>query len=257
MKSLPNFTQIPMDKIGRPVKVINSNVALDKLLTEIYKDQLVVSEPETETAMVAMVDVEAINAEAERILSEANEKASQIIKEAMEKSAQIKNDAMEKGIEEGKKIGYEEGYSVGSHEFDAKSLELNEKARELEAEYQKELANLEPELLNVILDVIDKVFRVQFSRKRELLLYLIHNTISKIEMANNFEVHVAESQRDYIEKHKDEIVQKVGSNMKIDIISDPTIMEDDCTIITETGVFECGFGAQLDNLIRDFRSLVR
>jgi len=254
---LSSFNQIPMDKIGRPVRVINSNIALDKMLTNIYKDQLVVEEKEPDDLTVQMVDIEAVNAEAERIIAEANEKANSIIRDAMEKSAQIKNDALEKGIANGRQIGYEEGYQKGSHEFDEKSKELDAKAKKLEQQYQDELTSLEPELLNVILDVIDKVFRVQFSRKRELLLYLIHNTISKIEMANNFEVHVAESQRDYIEKHKDEIIQKVGSNMKIDIISDPTIMEDDCTIITETGVFECGFGAQLDNLIRDFRSLVR
>ncbi|MCR5468446.1 MAG: hypothetical protein K6F37_05745 [Lachnospiraceae bacterium] len=256
-----NKNNIPTDKSGRPVRVINSNAALDEMLQRMYKDQLSVEEDKVETDIpeeaVEEVSHRDIDEEAERILADARAQAEQIVAEANANAEQIRNDAYEKGLAEGRDAGYSDGYENGSKEFDDKLAELDGREAELEAKYENEMTELEPHLLDVILGVIDKVFRVQFSGKRDLLLYLINNAVMNIEKATSFEIHVSESQKDYVENHKDEIIERVGEGIKLDIVSDSSIEEDHCTIVTDTGVFECGFGAQLDNLIRDLISLVR
>lgn len=261
MRSLLNRNNIPTDKAGRPVRVINSNAVLDEMLQNMYKEQMSTVANETETisddgSYMDEAKMKA-NAEFDRIINEAREQAAGIVAEAKGQADSIKNEAYEKGLAEGRDAGYSDGYENGSKEYDDKLAELEGREAELEAKYEQEMAELEPQLLDVILSVVDKVFRVQFSGKRDLLLYLIQNSIMNIEKARSFEIHVSEGQKDYVENHKDEIIDKVGGDIKLDIVSDSSINEDQCTIITDTGVFECGFGAQLDNLIRDLKSLVR
>ncbi|MCR5272404.1 MAG: hypothetical protein K6E13_05405 [Lachnospiraceae bacterium] len=255
-----NKNNIPTDKSGRPVRVINSNAVLDEMLYKMYKDKLVEQEEENNSDVAEdvtnVMSKEQANDEAEKIINEARETAEKLVADAKARTDQIKSEAYEKGLAEGRDAGYSDGYENGSKEFDDRLAELEGREAELDAKYEQEMSDLEPQLLDTILGVIDKVFRVQFSGKRDLLLYLIQNSIMNIEKATSFEIHVCENQKDYVDNHKDEIIEKVGEGIKLDIVSDPTISEDQCTIVTDTGVFECGFGAQLDNLIRDLKSLV-
>ncbi len=47
----------------------------------------------------------------------------------------------------------------------------------------------------------------------------------------------------------------MGQNATLDLVTIHSMAEGDCTIETDTGVFECGMDVQLDNLIRDIQSL--
>ena len=98
------------------------------------------------------------------------------------------------------------------------------------------MQELEPKLLDVILDVVEKVFHIQFNDKRDILLHLISGTIAEIEGCKNFRI-------------------RVGKDSQIEVISDTSLEGNQCVIETETGVFDCSLGVQLENLIKDLRSL--
>ena len=66
---------------------------------------------------------------------------------------------------------------------------------------------------------------------------------------------VAETNVLFLEHHKEEILDRVGHDIELEILADSTMEGNDCIIETDSGVFNCSLGAQLENLIKDIRSL--
>lgn len=195
--------------------------------------------------------IEKINIEAEQILLEARQQAEQIQKEALQQAEYQKQQA--------KEAGYEDGFRQGSERAAGELLQqeelLKERGQKQKEEYQRQLEELEPKLLEVILKVFEKVFHVQFDDKRDILLYLIQNAILNIEGSKEFQIRVCEENYLFLDSHKQEILERVGQSITIDVISDSLMKENQCTIETDSGVFECGLGVQLENLIKALRSL--
>ena len=68
---------------------------------------------------------------------------------------------------------------------------------------------MEKELVDVILNVFNKVFHIQFDDKKEILLHLINNAIANIEDEKHFRIKVAGDNVSFLEKHKDEILDLI------------------------------------------------
>ncbi len=109
--------------------------------------------------------------------------------------------------------------------------------------------------MDVILEVFNKVFHIQFNNKKHILMYLIDNAILGIEGEKSFRIKVAAGNVAFLEEHKEEILDRVGHDVELEILSDATMDGNDCMIETDSGVFDCSLGVQLENLIKDIRSL--
>lgn len=86
-------------------------------------------------------------------------------------------------------------------------------------------------------------------------MYLIDNAIMNIEGEKQFRIKVASGNVEFLENHKEEILDRVGHDIELEMIADSTMDGNDCIIETDSGVFDCSLGAQLENLIKDIRSL--
>ena len=62
-------------------------------------------------------------------------------------------------------------------------------------------------------------------------------------------------QKSFLEEHKDEIAERIGRDIEIEISADLTMEANECIIETDTGIFDCGTDVQLSNLIKDLRAL--
>ena len=58
-----------------------------------------------------------------------------------------------------------------------------------------------------------------------------------------------------LENHKEDILERVGHGIELEFIGDSAMNGNDCMIETDSGVFDCGLDTQLENLIKDIRSL--
>lgn len=201
-------------------------------------------EPEVDYAALA-------KEEAERILAEANAKAQELVNGAKAQADEIEETARNKG--------YEEGRGVLERELDEQRAQLESayrrKTEDLEHDYSTKRDNMEKELVDVILTVFNKVFHIQFDNKKDILLYLIDNAIMNIEGEKRFRIKVAQSNVTFLESHKEEILDRVGHDVELEFLSDSTMDGNACVIETDSGVFDCSLGAQLENLIKDIRSL--
>ena len=204
------------------------------------------AEPEEEVDYVALA-----KEEAERILTEANSRSAELIRQAQEQRESV--------LEAAREEGYQNGQSQMQQELaQQKSLlekQFFEKSERLQAEYTEKHECMERDLVDVILEVFQKVFLIQIEDKKDLLISLINNAILHIEGVRNFRIRVSDDNVLFVENHKENILDRVGHDIGLEIVADSALAGSDCVIETDAGVFECSLGVQLENLIKDIRSL--
>ncbi len=189
--------------------------------------------------------------EAEAILSEAREQADAILAEAGEQA-----DAMRSHAEaEGKKEGYEQGLQEATARQRELESQLQAEKEQLQADYDQKQKNMEGELVDVVCDVVEKVFLVQFGDKKEIIWHAVDQALANIEGSKEFMIRVGEANLEFLRAHKEELQEKVGQDMTLDIVLDPLLDETQCMIETDGGLFDCGMDTQMRNLIKDIKSL--
>ena len=203
-------------------------------------------EPEPQIDYVAQA-----KEQAEQIISEANAEAVMIHDKASKDADTLREMARQEGYQN----GYESAKQQADEELRAGREELARREQELQAKYEDAMAELEPKLLDTILTVFDEVFRMQFSGKREILLQLVKNAMRGIRETRQYKVRVSEAEVSFLREHKEELQEKVGEDVQIEIIMDPDLSESQCIIDADSGVYDCSLDVELDNLIRDLRSL--
>ncbi|MCR5665742.1 MAG: flagellar biosynthesis/type III secretory pathway protein [Eubacterium sp.] len=161
----------------------------------------------------------------------------------------------DKAASEGQELGYEDGKKQATQQFEEEKALLEQERQKLKESYEEELRELEPKLLDVILEVVDRVFHIQFSEKKEILLYLIQNTLSNIEGGKEFVIKTAPDNIMFLQAQVEGIQARVGQGASIDFVSEPDMNGMQCIIESSNGIFECGSDVQLENLIADLKSL--
>jgi len=203
-------------------------------------------------AAEAEVNREAAEAEAERIVAEARAQALEI-------EAQARRDAdiqRANAVEEGTRQGYDEGYARGMAEVDGLKQELAERRRQLEAEFDELLEDLEPRFVDTITDVYSHIFGVELSDNRDILIHLIDSTLRKVESSKTFIVHVSAEDYPYVNMQKQTLMEgAVAGRGLIEIIEDIALGKGDCLIETDGGIFDCGLGTQLEGLTKKLQVL--
>ena len=189
--------------------------------------------------------------EADAILSVAREQADAILAEAGEQA-----DAMRSHAEaEGQKEGYEQGLQEAAARQRELESQMQAEKEQLQADFDQKQKNMEHELIDVVCDVVEKVFLVQFGDKKEIIWHAVDQTLANIEGSKEFMIRVGEANLEFLRAHKEELQEKVGQDMTLDIVLDPLLDETQCMIETDGGLFDCGMDTQMRNLIKDIKSL--
>ena len=189
--------------------------------------------------------------EAETILSEAREQADAILAEAGEQAEAMRSHAEA----EGQKEGYEQGLQEATARQWELESQLQAEKEQLQADYDQKQKNMEHELVDVVCDVVEKVFLVQFGDKKEIIWHAVDQALANIEGSKEFMIRVGETNLEFLRAHKEELQEKVGQDMTLDIVLDPLLDETQCMIETDGGLFDCGMDTQMRNLIKDIKSL--
>ena len=265
-RSLSNlYKQYFVNNQTENARVINSNELIEARLGKVLELQRAAQEANEQsedgfaagiigenTEVFEEVDpVEEAKAEAERILEEARCKADDIMNEADHKAKVLCEEARQQGYEEGT-LRLQEELNQRRYELETEFLDNK---RGLEDEYRSKMETMENDLVDVILEVFNKVFHIQFDNKKHILMYLIDDAILNIEGDKKFRIKVADSNVLFLENHRENILERVGHGIELEFIADSSMDGNACIIETDSGVFDCSLGTQLENLIKDIRSL--
>lgn len=188
----------------------------------------------------------------EELIAQAEEEIQRQRQEAESQIAAMK----EAAVAEGKQLGYEEGRQEALKEAAEANEKLERKALELEQEYQKLVDELEPKFIRTITGVYEEIFQVELTEYKNILSHAIANTIRRIEGTKDFLVHVSREDYEKLEETKAEWMEKLPSGqISVELIEDATLGANQCMIETNSGIFDCGIGTQLEELTRKLRLL--
>lgn len=197
-------------------------------------------------------DTAEAEAEALRILAEAQFKANEMLNDARRESDILRANA----VEEGTKQGYDEGYARGMAEADGLKRDYTERKRQLEAEFNDLMEDLEPRFVETITDIYSYIFGVDLMDNRDILVHLVDSTLRKVESSRTFIVHVSAEDYAYVNMQKQTLVEgAVAGRGLIEIVEDIALGKGDCLIETDGGIFDCGVGTQLEELTKKLRVL--
>lgn len=189
--------------------------------------------------------------EAESIIADANAQAEEIVN-----AAQLNADAMRNlARQDGEKEGYNEGTQRAALELQESQRNMQQELDKMQTEYMDKQMSMAREIVEMCLPVFEHVFSAELSGRKDVIYHLLDHCIMKIERTGQMQIKVSDANADFIKGKKDEIQEKVGSEVGLDIIADPLLNDSQCIIETDGGIFDCSIDTELDNLIREIRAL--
>ena len=197
------------------------------------------------------IDLDAINAEAEQIIQDAQAQADQLIQDAVDQAEASKA----RIFEEARAAGHDEGYGQGLAEAEAMKAELMEKEQAMMAEYGQMVSELEPALVDVLSDVYSHVFGIEMQDRKEIILYLLQNALQNTDTTANLMVHVSKDDYEYISGHKSDLFDGIPGEDNTDIVPDVTLKTGEAMIDTGSGIFDCSVGTELEGLRKQLKLL--
>ncbi len=170
--------------------------------------------------------------------------------EQMRRTAELEIEGMRNAArEEGHRQGYAEGYESGSREAEQLKASVEEERLLLEQRYEEKIVELEPLFVHALTSIYEKVFEIDLSEQKSLIVSLIRNTMLQTDSCKNYMIHVSRDDYPYVVEHKAELMtETMSEDTIIDIVEDITMKSGDCMIETSAGIFDCGLGTQLENL---------
>ena len=217
-------------------------------LSQLTEDQ----EEVTDSFPDPQFDMEAMQAEIDLKLQQAQEQADAIIQNANEQAQKI----MQNAEEQGRAQGYEAGYQQGVQEAEALKQEIEQQRGDLEAQYQQIVDGLEPEMVDVLTQIYEHVLGIELRDDKGIILHLLKTTLSRIEPGSNLIVHVSSDDYDDVIDNRPALEACITSpSTTMEIIEDPLLKENECMIESDSGIFDCSLGVELSELSRKLKLL--
>ncbi|MDZ7672960.1 MAG: FliH/SctL family protein [Halanaerobiales bacterium] len=169
---------------------------------------------------------------AEDIIKNAEQKAKQIISEAeqeREKVDEIKEEAYQEGYQKGKK----EAYQKHKEEIEKVINLLSEKIDELKEQYEKELNELQPQLINIAAKMASKIINHEIHHTPEVINNIVEDVLQ--DLSNNhqqFVINVNPELLPYLNKSE---LKTNFPESKFEFNSDDSLKKGDCVVNTNFG----------------------
>lgn len=181
----------------------------------------------------------------EELIAQAQEEIEIMRANAMSELELIRMDA----IQSAQSQGYEEGRRQAMQEMEAMRQDIEVERMRLQTWYEQQIDELEPLFVKTLTGIYEKVFEVGLDNQQEIIVNLLRNTMKKLDGCKNFLVHVSAADYQYVKEHKEELLSDSSQEgTVVDIVEDSMIRENECTIETINGIYDCGIGTQMKEL---------
>ena len=222
---------------------------------------MVFPQTEEEIAQFCEKAKEKLQTELQQLREAAEEECRLLRMEAEEECKKLIADSVkhteaerEKILGDAQQTGYEEGRQRAIQEAESLRQELLQKISEQEADYERKLETLEPDIIELIIGIVHNLTGVLLDERRDIILHIIRHSMLGVENSSSFIVRVSKDDYDFLNSRKQELLNELQGN-KIEIITDPMLKRAQCTIETDTRIIDCSLDVQLKNLTSDLKML--
>ena len=245
------------------MRVIDSNERIRERLKDLIKDNKLKVNGASPDGFVEglfdnaehieepQIDLEAVKAEADAIIEDANMKAQEIINSANDEAGVIAETARVSGEQEGYNAGMEQANAVLAQ----KEQELADREESMRQQYEKDYAEMEGELLKTLMQVVEDVFHVEFAHSPSALLASINGVVADVDGTKLFNIKTNKMNYAFLSHRKDQIESLVASNCEIEFSIDDSLSDSQCLIETDMGIYDCSLDVQLNALFEKLKSL--
>ncbi|MFC1705329.1 type III secretion system stator protein SctL [Planctomycetota bacterium] len=167
--------------------------------------------------------------EAKNILTVAEQEAERIRQEA----EQLRNEHIKQGYDEGYRKGYGEA--------------LQGLAR-LEKEYSEELDRLEPEVVQLSVQIAEKILGEEMQLRPEAIIDIVAQALRTVRHQKDIVVRVNPSQVPIMEAQKSTLLGILSRAREVRIVSDESLRPGGCIIETEVGILDADIQTQLEEI---------
>jgi flagellar assembly protein FliH len=209
-----------------------------------------ITEPQAKPVLPPELDIEAVREECEQLKADTRAECDRIIDETR---AAIEVERSE-ALKEAKERGYIDGVNAARSEYDEMKQELAEKLENADKEFEKKVDELEPAFVELMIKLIGKITGILVDDRRDLILHIIRQSILGMENSNNYIIHVSKDDFDFVNSKKQDLLYELKGN-SLEVVEDPVLTRAQCTIETDTRIFDCSLDVQLKNLIADLKLL--
>lgn len=204
----------------------------------------------------------------EELMADAQAEIENMRQEALAEIEQARLQAIEEGRSQGYQEGFEQGQNEGfaqghqdgldsvAEERERALAELEAANVQLEEEYQQKFKEVEPMFIETLTGIYEHIFHVSLKNSRELIVYLIQNTMRNIESGSTYLIHVSKEDYPFASMQKKELIKGTNISLEnVELLEDVTLNKNECMIETGNGVFDCSLGTQLEALNEELRLL--
>ena len=199
--------------------------------------------------------------EAEKIITVAKNEASNIIEQALKQAQDESNDIITLANAEAEVIekkAQENGYKTGIKEAQSEADNIKQQAENIKNEAilwkKNQEESLEPQIVNLIINIIEKLINQTINPN--IIINLIKQGLNSSTIIGNIIIYVSQNDHSYVLEHKDEILALTDGSVKVDIVKDLSLNDNDCIIETPFGNIDSSLNQQLENLIQDLRYIL-
>ena len=242
-------------KVGTVSVDPDNKVVIDIGQQSESEPDLSVSDASSDKIRDSKDKAEKIEAKAKGILQQANQQAEQIIADARVSAAAEQASIVEMAEGEASRIkieakeqAYQEGIEIATREGNAIRAEAQKVLESAEAERKQMQENLEPELVQLVVDIVDKLLGNVVQLNPAVIINLIKQGLSSATITGDVIVYVSSQDFDKAIEKKDEILALTDGSVKLDIVKDLSLSPMDCVIETPFGNIDASLGQQYEAL---------
>ena len=217
-----------------------------KVIEKIIEDAREEAEKEYE------IIIDGAKEEALKIIENSEEQKESVINDAYMKAKEILEEYKTIGYDEGHETGYKEGYEKGYNEGKVESSQLIKDALDIKNDYistkDKLLKELEEDIIELVINIYEKVINKKTEEDNELIVSLVLNGISNLDLTDKLTIVVSKEDYNILEMAKEEILAKASMITELDIKYDISLGKGDCILETSKGNIDASLKNQLEEV---------
>ncbi len=189
-----------------------------------------------------------------QMLAKANEQAKKIVA-----NAEISGESItESARKDGYAAGYAEGHQQGLTETDALKADVEKFRQSVAAEKEAFFANVEPQLIDLVRDIVRKLLSDEVDIDTNVILYLIRKGLSAADdVKGDISIHVSAEDYETVQQEKDAFLTLTDASAQVEIVKDLSLHQSDCLIETSFGTIDCGLDQQYEALKKDLYFILK
>lgn len=203
------------------------------------------------------IDMADVRKQANAVFEEAQAASERILEEARAEALLLKEEAKQSGYEE----GYQKGQREAKEQLEAQEAEMQDRydqiRQQLEEDYEQELREAEPKLVDVVCRLIHKITGVLAEDYQDVVVHMVDCALQDLDGGQKVVIKVSEEDYADVYSRFDWLSQQVNSNVEVELVSDMKLARLECLIETETGIINCSLDEQLEHLITSLKLLAQ